>query len=122
MSHIKLKLSVASDDFVYYPDVMVACDRGKRGDYHTSQPKLIVEVLSPSTRNNDLRDKFVNYRHLPSVEEYVVVEQRRPELTIYRRGVQWQKDSICGLDAVAQFRSIELSMPLTRIFAGVAGY
>lgn len=122
MSDFKLKFSVASDDFVYYPDVMVACDPGKRDDYHTSQPRLIVEVLSPSTRNNDLRDKFVSYRQLPSVEEYVVVEQLRPELTVYRRGAHWQKDFICGLDAVAELRSIELSMPLTRVFEGVAGY
>lgn len=122
MSDFKLKFSVASDDLVYYPDVMVACDRGKRDACHTSQPRLIVEVLSPSTRNNDLRDKFVNYRQLASVEEYVVVEQQRPELTIYRRGVRWRKDLICGMDAVAEFRSIELSMPLTRIFEGVADY
>lgn len=107
---------------VYYPDVMVACDRGKPDEYHTSQPKLIVEVLSPSTRNTDQREKFVNYRHLASVQEYVMIEQQRPELTIYRRGVSWQKDFICGLEAIAEFKSIELTMPLAQIFEGVVAY
>lgn len=52
----------------------------------------------------------------------MVVEQERPELTIYRRGDPWQGDFICGIDSTAEFRSIGLTMSLAQIYEGVTAY
>lgn len=109
---------VDRQDAGYYPDVMVTCDREKRDQYST-EARLIVEVLSPSTRQKDEREKWLSYRTVDSLEEYVLVEQDCPELVVYRRGTSWQRLEIGGLDAVVEFSSIGLRVPLAEVFEGV---
>ncbi|MBR8830998.1 MAG: hypothetical protein N5P05_001939 [Chroococcopsis gigantea SAG 12.99] len=63
-----------------YPDVMVVAGglefQEGRKDTITN-PLLIVEVLSPSTRTYDKNDKFSAYRTIPDFQEYVLIEQDR---------------------------------------------
>ena len=48
-----MKLQLA-DNTVLYPDVMVTCDRADlRADLAMRAPKLVIEVLSPSTQAYD---------------------------------------------------------------------
>jgi Uma2 family endonuclease len=49
MSDFKVKLQLGSETVFNCPDVMVACEPADIGQYHLSQPRLIAEVLSPST-------------------------------------------------------------------------
>jgi Uma2 family endonuclease len=70
--HADRKLQVAAGD-VYYPDVMVVC--GKAADVqYEADATVVVEVLSPSTRSQDRREKVRSYSTLPSITHYVVVE------------------------------------------------
>ena len=66
------RLRVQSGD-VYYPDVMVVC--GKAADVqYEADATLVIEVLSPSTRAQDRREKLRQYGSLPSIIAYLVVE------------------------------------------------
>ncbi|UCJ11956.1 MAG: Uma2 family endonuclease [Phormidium sp. PBR-2020] len=61
-----------------YPDVVVVREPIITADHDTTaitNPKLIVEVLSDSTGNDDRSQKFVTYRSLPSVQDYLLIEQ-----------------------------------------------
>jgi Uma2 family endonuclease len=78
-----------------------------------------VEVLSPSTERTDRREKTPNYRQIPTVEECVLVAQRTAEVTIYRRSERWAPMILRSLEEIAEFRSIELSLPLGQIYEGV---
>jgi Uma2 family endonuclease len=68
-------MSVEVDaDTIYEPDVVVRCGPRLPPDtIKLADPLIVVEVLSPSTRNNDLTDKLVDYFRLPSVRHYLVV-------------------------------------------------
>jgi Uma2 family endonuclease len=61
-----------------YPDVMVIegelVYQPRRRDT-IMNPKVIIEVLSKSTRNYDQGDKFAAYRTIPSFQEYLLVDQ-----------------------------------------------
>jgi Uma2 family endonuclease len=116
VSAIKLRLKVGHDDLFYYPDVMVACEREDASEYYLQLPKLIIEVLSPSTEKIDRREKALNYRQIATLEEYVLVAQNRPHVEIQRRADNWQPTVVTSLDATAEFHSIGLSMPLTQIY------
>ncbi|NJK35293.1 MAG: Uma2 family endonuclease [Oscillatoriales cyanobacterium SM2_2_1] len=64
-----------------YPDVMVvpkpiALQEGRKDT--VTQPILIVEVLSHSTKNFDRSEKFADYRTIPSFQEYLLVDQSQP--------------------------------------------
>ena len=118
ISDVKMRLKVGHDDVFYYPDVMVACQREEPSEYYLQLPKLIFEVLSPSTEQIDRREKALNYRQIATLEEYVLVAQNRPHLEIQRRADNWRPTLITSPDATAEFHSIGLSLPLTQIYEG----
>lgn len=66
------KLRVASGD-VYYPDVLVVCGKAAAVQYE-ADATLVVEVLSPSTRSQDRREKLRQYGTLQSISHYLIVE------------------------------------------------
>ena len=59
----------------YYPDVMVVCNKPFPDDYYEAEPCILVEVLSPSTASVDLREKYLEYTRLPSLRNYLIVDQ-----------------------------------------------
>ena len=71
----------------FYPDVVVSCNESDRGSREViSFPKLIIEVLSPSTEAFDRGDKFKYYRRFPSLLEYVLIDADKISIDVYRRG------------------------------------
>ncbi|MGH9056285.1 MAG: Uma2 family endonuclease [Acidimicrobiales bacterium] len=86
------KLPVASGD-VYYPDVLVVCGKAADAQYE-SDASVVVEVLSPSTRTQDRREKLRSYGALPSITHYVLVEPelRRMEIAHWdsQRQLSWE--------------------------------
>jgi Uma2 family endonuclease len=118
---LKLNLKLGDAEFFYYPDVMVACDQRGWDEYFIHNPKLVIEVLSPSTQSTDVREKAFNYKRLPSVEEYVVVAQKDFRVTVYRRVEAWRGQVYSGPDAIAEFRSMGHTAPLSEIYAEVLG-
>lgn len=79
-----MKVSTQGD--FYYPDVMVVCDQHENDtDYAKYAPKLIVEVLSKSTRIFDHSIKQAKYLKIPSLEYYILIEQDFCEIQILSR-------------------------------------
>ncbi|MBE9030850.1 Uma2 family endonuclease [filamentous cyanobacterium LEGE 11480] len=80
------KLGISEDGLFTYPDVSVTCDdRDKSATQFTQHPKLIIEVLSPSTEAYDRGGKFALYRQLESLEEYVLVGSETQTVEVFRR-------------------------------------
>ncbi|MGH8258097.1 MAG: Uma2 family endonuclease [Steroidobacteraceae bacterium] len=117
MEAFKLRLRVDAADAFYYPDVMVACGRDGVEDYYLRNPKLVIEVLSPSTELTDRREKALSYRQIGTLEEYAFVAQSHPEVTLQRRRDAWRPVVLTTLESVAEFRSVGLSVALARIYA-----
>jgi len=83
------EIKVKADQCFFYPDVLVVCDDEQGDDYYTENPKLIIEVLSKTTRRTDKILKFAAYRSLPSLLEYVLIEQDHVEVEVMRRSQSW---------------------------------
>ena len=115
---VNLYIRSAGDEIVYIPDLVVACNREEWDKNWLCNPKLVAEILSPSTRHIDQREKAMTYRRVNSIEEYVLLEQSEHQVTVHRRADQWKPQVYSGPDAVVEFRSISLSVPLTQIYAG----
>ncbi len=69
----------------YYPDVMVACGPRPDDPLVEAAPCVLVEVLSPSTRRTDRREKGLAYRSLASLRTYLIVYQDRRRAEWYAR-------------------------------------
>jgi Uma2 family endonuclease len=61
------------DDSAYYPDVMIVCGKAPHVQYETD-PTLIVEVQSPSTRSIDRREKVVAYTQATALRLVLLVD------------------------------------------------
>lgn len=109
-----------------YPDMTVVCGEAQF-DTHDSRgetlinPRVIIEVLSPTTEGYDRGEKFSRYRQLDSMEEYVLVSQDTPNVeTFFRQGDgAWLLRAFQGLDAKARIGCLELELPLKEIYANV---
>src|SRR5262249_47486853 len=115
----EVNLSLGPDKIVYKTDIFVSCDKKPWHEKWIPNPRFVVEVLSPSTQQIDRKEKAVNYRRVPSMEEYVIASQKRAELIVYRRVAHWLPEIVSGDRAVAEFRSLGVSVPLSAIYEDV---
>ena len=115
---LKLRIRTDTDEVFYYPDMMVACQRDDWGPNYVRNPKLVAEILSPSTQHIDRREKAMTYRRIASVEEYVLLAQDDHKVIVQRRAEDWHPQSYSGPEATVEFRSIGLSVPLAQIYEG----
>ena len=108
----------------FYPDVGVLC-----GDPHFEDsvfdtllnPIVIVEVLSPSTEAYDRGEKFMHYRQLRSLQEYILVSQEKIYVEHYRRQAsQWVLTDFQKLDQRMPVAAIQCELPLQEIYENVA--
>ena len=110
-SDIKVK---AGTNF-YYPDLMVVCDDKTDDEYYTEQPVIIIEILSKSTRRLDETMKLMSYINIPSLQEYVMIEQDIVDIQVIRRSEGWlQKHYFLG-DEVT-FAAIDLTLLVEDIY------
>lgn len=70
-----IKVQVANN--FYYPDIVVRCEDGQTtaNEYSLADPKVIIEVLSPSTQRFDRGDKRLAYQQIPSLSDYILISQ-----------------------------------------------
>ena len=116
-----MKVQLANDGSLY-PDVMVTCGSAEAGEeLVVTDPKLIIEVLSPNTKGYDKRDKFILYRTLPSLCEYVLIDPEKRQIeafTLAGAGAWLLKDQT-GARALT-LTTIDLVVPFEQVFKGVA--
>ncbi|MEG3164553.1 Uma2 family endonuclease [Sphingomonas sp. PB2P19] len=75
------------DRSIRYPDLTIYCGApGDRPDDLTlSDPRVVIEVLSPSTRSSDLTVKKDEYRAIPSVDTIIFIDVENQALAIHQR-------------------------------------
>ncbi len=84
-----MKARIESKNIYYYPDVMVSCDeRDKAFQSFKRHPCLIIEVLSKGTEGLDRGDKFADYQELETLQEYVLISQKRQRVECFRRNAE----------------------------------
>ena len=113
-----------ADDFFYYPDAFVTCDSRDREDRYVKRyPKLIAEVLSPSTEEFDRGIKFEDYQSLDALEEYVLLSQDEMQVECRRRVAsnpgQWETE-IYGEGEPVLLKSIGLEIAIADLYRGVS--
>jgi Uma2 family endonuclease len=119
VSDVKLQLSSSSAYF--YPDVIVSCDpQDLNSRKFIQHPKLIVEVLSPSTEAKDRGEKFTYCRTIPTLQEYVLIDSEKIAVDCYRRGEgrMWLYYPYTAGDIIT-LDSIEFEFPIELLYEGV---
>jgi len=119
ISDIRVNFDINDDQYFYYPDLVITCDPRDIHPRFVRHPRLIIEVLSPSTQRVDRREKFFAYQKIETLEEYVLIGQEPREATVFRRASGWQSTTVSGPDASVNFASLELTVPFAAVYEGV---
>lgn len=119
-----LKVRIKRPNIYTYPDLMVICgklefDAGRKDV--VLNPTLIIEVSSHSTSRYDHTRKFAAYRQIPSLEEYVMVEQGHVYVECFRKNKSklWVLEAFENLDETLRLQSVGVDVPLKAIYEQV---
>jgi Uma2 family endonuclease len=109
-----------SETRYFHPDVIVTCDPRDRGIVQAIQsPRLVVEVLSPSTELTDRTWKLKNYRAHPTIEEYMLVDSKALKIEIYHKEQnKWIYDAFENNAEIA-LSSLGVHFPLSDAYIDV---
>ncbi|WP_029526446.1 Uma2 family endonuclease [Polaromonas glacialis] len=116
-----MRLHVAAANSYFYPDVLVTCSAlDLASPMVKTEPKLIAEVLSPSTAAYDRGLKFSHYRRIASLEEYVVIDLDTRSTDCFRK----RDDGLWVLHPFARgetvvLASVALELSAAQLFAEV---
>ncbi len=104
------------------PDVTVDCRPPELEGLESHEPTVFFEVLSRSTRSSDLIRKSDEYRRLPTLRHYVVIEPRTVSAMVWTRdenGFWPEPDVYRDLGDVLPLPAIGVELPLAEIYADV---
>lgn len=108
-------MKVKAGENYFYPDVVVECGTMQGDTYFLTSPVIIVEVLSSATRKIDTTEKLKQYIKLPSLQEYVLIEQDIVSIQVLRKD-KWGPPAYYFLGDLVTFESIGLTLTVEEIY------
>ena len=106
-----------------YPDIVIVCGQILYHDQFKDvilNPKVIIEVLSPSTELYDRGEKFASFRQLESLTDYLLISQDKPLIEHYvRHGKFWMLAEENDLAQSIYIEAIDCHLPLNEVYARV---
>jgi len=105
------------------PDALVTCEQPPAGQIFVTAPKLVVEVISPTSVVNDLIRKPRVYDAVESIEEYLVVDSRSMWARVFRRDdageLPTAGEGVTAPDSTIELQSVGLTSTLAELYRGI---
>jgi Uma2 family endonuclease len=116
------RIHIEKNTLFTYPDISIVCGKVETNDdeWNVLNPSVIIEVLSPSTKNYDGGKKFRLYRDIPSLREYVLVDSEAiwvEDFCINAQG-NWELVEYKLLGDMLRLKSLDVVIPLAEIYEG----
>ena len=118
VADVKLYVRLKDQEVFYYPD-MVVCDPEDQDPLLITRPCLIVEVTSPSTARIDRFEKFFVYVQIPSLKEYLILSQDRPEAMFFRHSREWEEEVYTRPEDRVRLECLGIEFSLSELYAGL---
>lgn len=103
------------------PDVTVECGQGNKRDMAVTEPRVVIEVLSPSTMSFDRFRKLPEYQTVATISHILLVDTEAPRLDMWSRDAAggWAQAKLDGLDATVELPAVGASLSLADVFEGL---
>ncbi len=102
-------------------DAAVDCGPLRDTEHVASEPLLVVEVLSPSTRQIDRFRKLEEYKSVPTLRYILLIEPSQATTKLYQRDREaWTSIDVVGLDAAIDIADLSLRLPLRDLYQGLS--
>lgn len=119
-----LRIHIPKNTLYTYPDLSIVCGDPKTTDdsFDTvTNPTVIFEILSKSTRNYDKGEKFTLYRDIESLNEYILIDSEKIMVEKFTKNSDksWTLTEYIDLEVGFEMKSIGVSLRLCDIYDGV---
>jgi Uma2 family endonuclease len=116
-----LRISIPSANSYTYPDAIIICGKPEMEDdkFDTvTNPAVIFEVLSGSTKEYDSGNKFLYYQRIPSLKEYILIDSLKKSATIYTRQSTdlWKIETFEDSNAVLSIKTIDYRLSFDDLY------
>ena len=118
-----MRVNIPENTLFTYPDISIFCrdimdDKGDNDVF--VQPSVLIEILSPSTRNYDRGTKFKLYRDIPSLREYILVDSEAVGVEVFRlnENGRWQLEEYKKADDLLHIHTIDFQLSLNELYQG----
>ena len=118
-----LRIHIPENTLFTYPDISIIC-----GEIVPSQidadtailPTVLIEILSPSTKNYDRGGKFRLYRDIPALKEYILIDTESISIEVFRINSKghWELEEYRSIENTLTIPTVTVSMPLKEIYEG----
>ena len=104
------------------PDVTVECGGGEPRDVAVRDPRVVIEVLSPSTMNFDRVRKLPEYQTIPTVMHILLVDTEAPKIGLWSRAHDgaWVNTNHDDLEATVDLSAIGVSLSSREVYEGLS--
>lgn len=103
------------------PDVSIECGRPDPRSMAADEPRVVIEILSPSTMRFDRFEKLAEYQQHPSIKVILLVDTEAPQVTAWRKNESnWVPETVSGLDAIVRLPEIDANLPLAELYEGLS--
>jgi Uma2 family endonuclease len=117
-----LRVKVSPTGLYTYPDHLIVCGEMELEDEDTLlNPKVIFEILSPSTERYDRGNKFDHYKSIASLQEYILISQLRPRVEQFVRQPdnRWILTTYDSLESTLKLEAVSATVPLTELYENI---
>lgn len=116
-SDVQLRLS---EKRYVFPDITISCDERDRNQKEMIRyPRVVVEVLSPTTETTDRGKKAAYYRACPTIQEYVMVDSQELVVEVHRREGKWTINTFEAGDVIT-LESLGIQFPIEDAYEGTS--
>lgn len=118
-----LRIHIPENTLYTYPDISIICGEVLRSatDPDTAiQPTVLFEILSPSTRDYDRGGKFILYRDIPTLKEFILIDSESIRIESYRINDKgyWQLQEYKSLDDIFSIPIVGVQMSVKDVYEG----
>ncbi len=119
-----MRVHIESNTLFTYPDISIVCGEVltlNNDEYNALNPTVIVEVLSPSTKNYDRGEKFRLYRDINTLKEYMLVDSESMHVEVFRLNEKnhWELEEYNDAGGSIQIKAINENILMAEIYEGV---
>jgi len=121
-SDTKVRIGMPNQIRFYYPDVVVVCDPLGQDLSFQDKPVVVIEVLSDSTRRQDLGEKRDAYKSIPSLCVILIIDPAKVEVIVDRRSENggFFTEVYTSLSEMIPLPEISTELPLADIYEGIS--
>ena len=118
-----MRIHIPENTLFTYPDISIICNDiifSPEDEDTAVQPTVLIEILSPATKNYDRGEKFMLYRDIKTLKDYVLIDSKSIHAEVFsiNQSNLWQLKEYKNLTDELVIGSIEFSVSLSEIYEG----